>query len=100
MDTGFKPIVRGVRKAIKKSFYTFVKLNQYRFKQNRYRWTDEEYEAILRAYMLTLESPYLRTPTNEAVWIVGLLVYPNKGIFKPKIACEPLFHYLGEEGIH
>jgi hypothetical protein len=36
----------------------------------------------------------LINPTNETVWTVGLLVYPNK-----ETSCKPLFQALGEKNI-
>ena len=105
MDTAYKPTLRGSRKSIRDLFFAFVDAHRARFRQNRYRWSPETLKEALTEFMKTLQSAGDRKNepfTNEQIWTVGLLVFPNKGNYsknEKKIACQPLFDALGKDGI-
>ena len=105
MDTAFKPTLRGSRKSIRDLFFAFVEAHPCRFKQNRYRWSDDELKDALTEFMQTLQSAGDRKNepfTDEQIWTVGLLVFPNKGSYSEEedwAACPPLFNALGKQGI-
>ncbi len=103
MDTAYKPTLRGSRKSVKELFFAFVDRHQSRFSQNRYRWSDEKLKNALTSFMQefkTAEGESMGPFTEQEIWTIGLLVFPNKGNYcKNKIACKPLYESLKEDGI-
>ena len=46
-----------------------------------------------------LLSPFDEKLLETAIWVIALLVYPNKGGSKNKAPCGALYQQLGDDGI-